>query len=117
VVAASAGHPEPRLVRADGTVEPIEVGGLALGIESQQVYREAQAHLEPGSLVVLYTDGVVEARNREGELWGHDRLDRSLAEHRGLPAAEVAERTIASCREFAGGDLEDDCAIVVVKRR
>jgi serine phosphatase RsbU (regulator of sigma subunit) len=116
LVCASAGHPQPRLVRPDGTAEAIDVGGLALGIDSEQTYDEVREQLEPGSLVVLYTDGVVEARGADGELWGHERLDRCLAEHRGLPAAEVAERTIASCREFAGGDLEDDCAIVVVKR-
>ena len=116
LVCASAGHPQPRLVRRDGTVETIDVGGLALGINSEQTYDEVREQLEPGSLVVLYTDGVVEARGAGGELWGHERLDRFLSEHRGLPAAEVAERTIASCREFAGGDLEDDCAIVVVKR-
>jgi serine phosphatase RsbU (regulator of sigma subunit) len=116
LVCASAGHPQPRLVRSDGTAETIEVGGLALGIDPEQTYDEVRERLEPGSLVVLYTDGVVEARGADGELWGHERLDRCLSEHRELPAAEVAERTIASCREFAGGDLEDDCAIVVVKR-
>jgi serine phosphatase RsbU (regulator of sigma subunit) len=116
LVAASAGHPQPRLVRADGSVVPVDVGGLALGIDPEQTYEEARTRLEPGSLVVLYTDGVVEARGADGELWGHERLDRCLAENRELPAAEVAERTIASCREFAGGDLEDDCAIVVVKK-
>ncbi len=116
LVAASAGHPQPRLVRPDGTVETIEVRGLALGIEEQQTYDEVRERLEPGSLVVLFTDGVVEARGSDGELWGHERLDRCLSKNRELPAAEMAERTIASCREFAGGDLEDDCAIVVVKR-
>jgi phosphoserine phosphatase RsbU/P len=67
-------------------------------------------------VVVLYTDGVVEARGADGEFWGHEHLDACLAENRELTADEIAERTIASCREFAGGDLEDDCAIVVVKR-
>jgi serine phosphatase RsbU (regulator of sigma subunit) len=116
VVAAGAGHPQPRLVRVDGTVEALDVGGLALGIDSQQVYEEARAQLAPGSLIVLYTDGVVEARGADGKFWGHEHLDACLSAHRELPADEIAERTIASCREFAGGDLEDDCAIVVVKR-
>jgi serine phosphatase RsbU (regulator of sigma subunit) len=116
VVAASAGHPQPRLVHPDGTVETIEVGGLALGIDSDQTYDEARAQLEPGSLVVLYTDGVVEARAADGEFWGHEHLDACLSENRALTADEIAERTIVLCREFAGGDLEDDCAIVVVKR-
>ena len=116
LVCASAGHPQPRLVRPDGTVQTVDARGLALGIDSDQTYAEVHERLEPGSLIVLYTDGVVEARSADGELWGHDRLDRSLSELRGRSAAEVAERTIASCREFAGGELEDDCAIVVVKR-
>ena len=115
--AASAGHPQPRLVRPDGSVEAVEAGGLALGIAVDQAYDEVRATLEPGALVVLYTDGVVEARAAGGELWGHERLDRFLGEHRGLPVAELAERVVAACREFAGGDLEDDCAIVVVKRQ
>jgi serine phosphatase RsbU (regulator of sigma subunit) len=116
VVAASAGHPQPRLVNPDGTVEAVDVGGLALGIDSDQAYDEARAQLAPGSLVVLYTDGVVEARGADGQFWGHDHLDACLSAHRELSADEIAEHTIASCREFAGGDLEDDCAIVVVKR-
>jgi len=116
VVAASAGHPQPRLVHSDGRVETLDVGGLALGIDSQQAYEEARAQLQAGSLIVLYTDGVVEARGADGELWGHEHLDACLSANRELSADEIAERTIASCREFAGGDLEDDCAIVVVKR-
>jgi serine phosphatase RsbU (regulator of sigma subunit) len=116
LVCASAGHPHPRLVRPDGTVEAIDAGGLALGIDSGQRYDEVRDRLEPGSFVVLYTDGVVEARGADGDLWGHERLDRCLSELRDLPAAEVAERVIAVCREFAAGELEDDCAIVVVKR-
>ena len=116
LVCASAGHPQPRLVRPDGSVEAIEASGLALGIDSDQSYDEVRDRLEPGSLIVLYTDGVVEARSADGELWGHERLDSFLAEHRELPVDEIVDGIIAACREFAGGDLEDDCAIVVVKR-
>ena len=116
VVCASAGHPQPRLVRSDGRVEAIEARGLALGIDADQSYDDVRDRLEPGSMVVLYTDGVVEARSTGGELWGHERLDRCLAEHRDLAADEIVNRIIAECRGFAAGDLEDDCAIVVVKR-
>jgi serine phosphatase RsbU (regulator of sigma subunit) len=116
LVCAGAGHPQPRLVRPGGTVETIDARGLALGIDSQQTYPEVHERLEPGAFVVLYTDGVVEARGADGELWGHERLDDCLSGLRGRSATEIAERTIAACREFAGGELEDDCAIVVVKR-
>src|SRR5439155_10330800 len=66
IVAASAGHPAPLVVSADGTVTPLQVRGLALGIESGQAYEEESASLEAGGALVVYTDGVVEAR-RDGE--------------------------------------------------
>jgi len=112
---ASAGHPAPRLVRADGAVEPLRCGGLALGIDDAQTYEQVEAELEPGAAVVLYTDGVVEARSG-GELYGIDRLDASLSERPGLPAQALAAAVLADCRAFAGGELRDDCAIVVVRR-
>ena len=114
VSAASAGHPEPRIVHADGTVEALCCGGLALGIEDKQVYDAVQAELEPGATVVLYTDGVVEAR-RDHELYGIDRLDAVLAESHALTAQDLAAAVIASCRAYAG-ELADDCAVVAIRR-
>jgi serine phosphatase RsbU (regulator of sigma subunit) len=115
VACASAGHPLPRLVLPDGRVEGLSCGGLALGIDAPQTYDEVRAELPPGATVVLYTDGVVEARTGR-ELYGTDRLDALLAAQRGLPAEELARAVLADCRAFAGGELGDDCAVVVVKR-
>jgi serine phosphatase RsbU (regulator of sigma subunit) len=112
---AIAGHPQPRLVRTDGTVAPLEARGLALGIEEDQRYEEVRAALPPGATVVLYTDGVVEAR-RGAELYGAERLDAVLAEHRDSSADQIAQAILADCRSFAGGELGDDCALVVIKR-
>jgi serine phosphatase RsbU (regulator of sigma subunit) len=113
---AGGGHPAPRLVLPDGTVEAIDARGLALGIEPQQEYATVHAPLEPGALVVLYTDGVVEGR-RGGEQFGLERFDRLLSEQRALPAQELARAALAACREWADGDLGDDFAVVVIKRR
>jgi serine phosphatase RsbU (regulator of sigma subunit) len=115
VACASGGHPPPRLVLEDGTVESLEAPGLVLGIEPGQPYEELRRPFEPGSAVVLYTDGVVEAR-RDSELYGEARLDKLLAEHRELPAQDLAEVVLEDCRRWVGGDLRDDCAIVVVRR-
>jgi serine phosphatase RsbU (regulator of sigma subunit) len=115
VAAAGAGHPPPRLMSAGGTVTGLETRGLVLGIEPGQEYDEVRAALEPGGAVVLYTDGVLEAR-RDGELYGVERLDRVLVERQDLPAAELAQAVLDDCRAFARGDLADDCAVVVVKR-
>jgi serine phosphatase RsbU (regulator of sigma subunit) len=115
VAAAGAGHPPPRILAPDGTVTALEAGGLVLGIEPSQEYDEVRAQVEVDGAVVLYTDGVIEAR-RDGELYGFERLDRVLAEHRDLTAGGLAQVVLEDCRAFARGQLADDCAVVVVKR-
>jgi serine phosphatase RsbU (regulator of sigma subunit) len=115
VACASAGHPAPRLVGPDGSVTMLPARGLALGIDAPQTYAEVRATLEPGGSAVVYTDGVVEAR-RDGELYGTERLDALLAARHDLPAGELARAVLAECRSFAGGELADDCAVVVIKR-
>jgi serine phosphatase RsbU (regulator of sigma subunit) len=115
LAAAAAGHPPPRLVGPDGMVSGLEGHGLALGIDPAQEYEASVAELAPGAAVVLYTDGVIEAR-RAGELYGMQRLDALLVERRTLGPRELAHAIVADCRTFAGGELSDDCAVVVLKR-
>ncbi len=116
VACASAGHPPPRLVLPDGTVEAISAHGLALGIDAPQQYDTVTAALPAGSIVVAYTDGVIEAR-RGGKQFGVDRLDALLAEHRLMPARAIATAALGACRRWADdGELKDDFAVVVIKR-
>jgi serine phosphatase RsbU (regulator of sigma subunit) len=115
VAAAGAGHPPPRVVKADGSVTGLETRGLVLGIEPGQHYEEVRTTLDVGGAVVLYTDGVIEAR-WQNELYGVERLDRVLSEQRELSANELAQTVLDDCRDFARGELADDCAVVVVKR-
>ena len=115
VAGASAGHPAPRIVLADGSTRPLEAHGLVLGIDGGQEYVESHADLPPGASLVLYTDGVVEAR-RNGELYGDDRLDALLVERHELSAAGLASAIAEDAREFAGGDLSDDLAVVVIRK-
>ena len=114
VACASGGHPLPRILLPDGTVQVLEARGLALGVEPGQSYPEAKAELPPAAAVVLYTDGVVEAR-RGAEFYGTERLDATLTAGRELSARELAEQVLERCREF-GRELADDCAVVVIKR-
>jgi len=112
---AGGGHPPPRLVLPDGSVQSIEARGLVLGIDPGQVYEEVRVPFPVGATVVMYTDGVVEARLGH-ELFGVERLDATLAALTDAPAQQIAEEVLAACRSFAGGDLGDDCAIVVIRR-
>jgi serine phosphatase RsbU (regulator of sigma subunit) len=115
VAGASAGHPAPRIVLPDSSARPLEAHGLVLGIDGGQEYAESHAELPSGASLVLYTDGVIEAR-RNGELYGDERLDALLAARHELPARTLAAAVAEDAREFAGGDLSDDLAVVVIRR-
>jgi serine phosphatase RsbU (regulator of sigma subunit)/uncharacterized protein YigA (DUF484 family) len=114
VSSASAGHPAARVVTAEGEVGELGGHGLALGIDSDQEYDVAETTLSPGTTVVLYTDGVIEAR-RAGELYGEERLDALLRSRAGLDPQALAETVLADCKGFAGGELSDDCAVVCLR--
>jgi serine phosphatase RsbU (regulator of sigma subunit) len=115
VACASAGHPPPRLVLPDGTVKSLDALGLVLGIDSDQTYEEVRAALPVGATVVLYTDGVVEAR-QAGELYGTDRLDALLGRLRDRGPAALARAVTEDARAFAGGEVSDDLAVVAIRR-
>jgi serine phosphatase RsbU (regulator of sigma subunit) len=115
VSCASAGHPHPRLLLPDGSVCGLEASGLVLGIDAHQEYEPVHAELPHGAVIVVYTDGVIEAR-RDGELYGVERLDALLTANRELAPRQLAVAVTESCRSFAGGELGDDVAVVVIRR-
>ncbi len=115
IACASAGHPPPRLVSREGAVSALGTSGLALGVEPGQAYPEERAQLEPGSTVVLFTDGLTECR-RDGDLYGEARLDAFLAANARLEPQALADALLEDCRAFGGGELDDDCAVVCLRR-
>jgi serine phosphatase RsbU (regulator of sigma subunit) len=112
VEAASAGHPRPLLVRAGGEVTPLEVSGTVLGVVAHPVTGSVEVELQPGDAVVLYTDGLTEAR-RGTEWYGESRLAEGLATLAGLPAEAIAAGLEASVLDFRRS-ARDDTAILVV---
>jgi len=113
IVASSAGHPQPILVRADGRTEPIACAGTLLGVVDDPVLVDAELDLHPGDAVVLYTDGVTEAR-RGHELFGEARLLDALGGLAGQSAEVIATGLEAAVTAFRSG-ARDDMAILVVR--
>lgn len=107
------GHLPPYLLPRDGAVE--ELGGRSplVGVLDQPVFRESHVELEPGDVVVLYTDGLTEAR-RDDEQYGQDRLlDLVARSPRGAEA--VVPAMLAGVQEFRAGEPTDDIAIVAIE--
>jgi phosphoserine phosphatase RsbU/P len=114
----NAGHNPPLLVRADGTVERLECTGLILGILPAAPYDQKTCPLEPGDMVVLFSDGVTEAcRPDVDEEFGEERLAQSLAALRDLPAQSIVEAINQQVQEFTcGAPPADDITLVIAKR-
>jgi sigma-B regulation protein RsbU (phosphoserine phosphatase) len=111
---ATAGHPSPLVVRAGGRVEELGRPGTLLGPFAEvRVYDESAA-LAPGDALVLYTDGVTEAR-RDGEMFGEERLRALLAGLAGRPADELVEQVERAVVAHHGGPLDDDLALLALR--
>jgi sigma-B regulation protein RsbU (phosphoserine phosphatase) len=114
---ASAGHEAPLVVRADGRVEAIEARGAILGAFAGATYEPAACHVEPGEVVVLYTDGITDTRDAAGAFYGESRLRRVLAGLARVGADEVLRAVVDDVRAFRGeADLFDDLTILVAER-
>ncbi|HEV2784107.1 MAG TPA: PP2C family protein-serine/threonine phosphatase [Actinophytocola sp.] len=114
---SSGGHPAPLVVRRDGTVDVVTLPGMLVGIMAQARFGENTVELRPYDTMVLYTDGITEARGGAGgeELFGQERLRAVLAGCAGLPVEKVVERVDEAVRRWSGGDSRDDIALLAVQ--
>ena len=115
---ANAGHNPPAVRRADGRVEFLDFASApALGIDEDAAYREGTTTLEPGDVLVMYTDGVTEALDARDELFSEDRLQTELAASGLCDARDLAGRVLARVAAFAGDTPQaDDIALLVLRR-
>ncbi|MGD0735895.1 MAG: PP2C family protein-serine/threonine phosphatase [Terracidiphilus sp.] len=108
---AAAGHPAMLILR-DGVVTEIAENGLMLAMSDLATYSDKTLPIEPGDRLLLYTDGIVEARNAEGKLLGENALFAELCATAKLTPEEAADRIIASAQQWAA--VQDDDLTVLV---
>ncbi len=116
----NAGHNPPYLLRAGGSVplETLGKTGVPLGIFEGQDWQQSQIQMEPGDVLVLYTDGLSEAQNERGEEFGTDRLLDTVLAHRHESAEEIHAALIQAVTAFvAGAPQFDDLTIMIVIRQ
>jgi sigma-B regulation protein RsbU (phosphoserine phosphatase) len=110
--ASCAGHPAPLLSRAGAAPQALNAPGTVLGVLPTVAKTDTDATLQPGDSIVLYTDGVTEAR-RDGEFFGEERLVQVIASSCGSPR-ETAAALLDEVVRFQGGHPRDDIAIVAI---
>ncbi len=114
---ANAGHNPPYLLK-EGPVLLDKASGAPLGLFPGEDYEEATVKMDEGDALFLYTDGVNEAVNNEGEFFGTERLENVLAEVAHSEAARIMKAVTASLREFVGGAVQnDDITMLVLEAR
>lgn len=117
VTLANAGHPPALILRDDGRVEPVSgETGMLLGLFPDASIVDQSVRLLPGDAIVLYTDGVIEARDPStGEFFGQERLELLLSQCAGRTADGIARRLELAVIDHQSGQTLDDVAILVVR--
>ena len=118
---ANAAHNPPLLWRRQGGVERLDTPGPLIGLQHEADYGLAEVHLEPGDVLLCYTDGVTEATGFSGERFDEERLQLAFhaACRSGVGAQGILDQVFARLDRFLGADrqLEDDASLVVLKVR
>ncbi len=120
----NAGHNPPLLLRGDGTMVELGTGGLLLGMLGDQSYCEETVQLDPGDVIVLYTDGITEAVGPSAEeddpdaMFGEEALQAVMRANRHRSAAEIKDAILDAVTEHTSGvPQSDDITLVVIRRQ
>jgi sigma-B regulation protein RsbU (phosphoserine phosphatase) len=112
---ANAGQTQPLLWK-DGHVETIKISGFPIGIFEDATYEEWSVRLNPGDILLFFSDGLTEASNPEGKFFGTHRISDVLAANAHLNSSELADKLLEEVQEFTqGGPITDDRTLVVMK--
>jgi sigma-B regulation protein RsbU (phosphoserine phosphatase) len=111
---ANAGHNPPLLVKSSGDVVRLDVGGMVMGVFPDTQFAEGAVAIDSGDRLVLYTDGITEARSADGEEYGEQRLGSAVVRHRHLDAAALHTAVMTEVTSFASNGFEDDATLLAV---
>ncbi|MEZ5354561.1 MAG: SpoIIE family protein phosphatase [Bryobacteraceae bacterium] len=116
LIYSNAGHPPPLLLR-NGAVRPLEVNGMVVGAFGFARYEQSRLVLEPGDVLVAFTDGVSEPENCYGEMFGEERIGELLKKSGDLSPEQFLEAVHEAVTDFTGsGELQDDLTLIVARR-
>lgn len=117
LIFSNAGHNPPLLIRADGTTEPLSEGGVALGVLEDTHYEERPLAIASGDICVLYTDGVSEAEDENGEQFGPERIEQIVRANPTHSARELLQDLIAAVLDWTGEKGPGDDLTLLVMRK
>jgi sigma-B regulation protein RsbU (phosphoserine phosphatase) len=110
----NAGHLPPIVTCADGTVVRLENSGALLGVFPEWTYHDSMVQVGAGDTLLLFTDGITEARSDQGEEFGEDRLVSTMLQQRESSAKDLQAHVLQQVKQFCNSRLSDDATLVVI---
>jgi serine phosphatase RsbU (regulator of sigma subunit) len=112
-----AGHPSPLVIRADGSIEMIGEGGFPVGMLPFASYERLEFDLGPGDRLFIYSDGLVEAEDQDGEQFSETRLRNLVRDTAAAPSPVLLGRLDDALRNWRGSEtLDDDLSVLMLER-
>ncbi|MBV8630822.1 MAG: SpoIIE family protein phosphatase [Silvibacterium sp.] len=116
LVYSTGGHLPPLLLRANDTITRLDCGGTVVGLIDNMSYEQGTEQLNPGDILIAYSDGVTEPENEFGE-FGEERMVEVVRRHRHLPLEAISEQVMQSLRTWIGGQEQPDDITLVLARQ
>ncbi len=114
---SKAGHIPPMLVRSNGDVQRLEAGGTVLGFLPDSEYKEETIRLEPGDLLIVFSDGITEAYNADEDPFDEERLYDVIQTNKDHTAVQLMDDIISEVKTFTGQAVQqDDMTLLIVRR-
>jgi len=111
-----AGHPPPIILQPDGLIEELHNNGPVIGLTANQSYKSISRQLNRGDRLILYTDGMIECRNKHDEIFGKKRFFEALAYHRNKPLQEMIDGVYSTMKGHINDfEPDDDISFLVVE--
>jgi phosphoserine phosphatase RsbU/P len=113
---SNAGHPKPVLVRANGELQLLESTGMPIGMLDIAMYEVKSVQLQPGDKLLLFSDGLSEAANADGEFFDKKALQQFLCAHAGIGCTELHGKLVEAVEDFSeAAEQEDDITMLVLE--
>jgi sigma-B regulation protein RsbU (phosphoserine phosphatase) len=113
----NCGHNPPLLLRHEGAIERLDATATVLGLFREWEGSVVETQIEPGDILCMYTDGITEARGRNGEEFGEARLLSALRMNHNLEAASLLGKVEQMVEEFRSGERHDDLTMIIARSR
>ena len=113
----NGGHNAPLVIRSDGNIELLETGGPAIGFVTDAEYKSGKVKFNVGDYLLLYTDGVTEAENRNGDFYEIEKLLETALKSLGKSATEMHDNIIQDLHKFSKGSKSksDDVTLISIR--